>query len=91
MRTTKEVRSRAHRLSEAVLAGYQPERTEIEEMAATICDAVDVFRVHYPVIFALKKMIRSNLEPVREFTDIYNRDLLPAMHALYAFDREMSK
>ena len=44
MRTTSTDRSKALRLSSAVLAGYTPDRPELELMAATIEDCASAFR-----------------------------------------------
>lgn len=88
MLTTKSVRSRAARISAAVLEGYKPERTEVVEMAQTIVDALEVFKVQYPAIFALKKCVDARGNVAKEYATIWNDEVVPAVKALHAFKED---
>lgn len=86
MKTTKPQRALAVRVASAVTAGYEPTRDELETMALTITDCHAVFLIHAPAIASIKKCIDARGNVPRDYQEIFQRELVPAVRELYRFE-----
>jgi hypothetical protein len=89
VKTTAEERRSAVAVARRLLDANEPlmlDVGEVDLLCRTLLDVQSVFVVHAPLIAALKKMHNRVGEPVREFTDLYHAELVPALLALHRFD-----
>ncbi len=89
MKTTIDERRQAVSIARRMLDTNEPPILDVGEcnlLCRTLLDVQEVFIIHAPIISAVKKLIKPNGEPVREFTDLYNRELVPAVIAMHRWD-----
>lgn len=91
MLTTKDERRQAVQIAKAMTAdtGSTCNADEVNLLCRTVLDTLSVFLVHAPVIAAIKKMITAAGEPAKTYTETHHAELIPAVIALYRFDRRM--